>query len=91
MNRRSFLSALAGAMVLDPERAIWRPGAKLISIPKPREFDMLAAQLRRQQAFQQLHFVQVLSASKLSGMSWHEAHIEAVRQMQTTASWVSRV
>lgn len=37
MNRRGFLSALAaavaGPMVIDPERILWRPGAKLISIP----------------------------------------------------------
>ena len=33
MNRRSFLSALAASLVLDPERALWVPGKKLISIP----------------------------------------------------------
>jgi hypothetical protein len=34
--RRGFLGALAGAaaaLTLDPERLLWRPGAKLISIP----------------------------------------------------------
>lgn len=36
MNRRGFLGALAGALTLDPERLIWTPGAKLISIPRPR-------------------------------------------------------
>lgn len=39
MNRRGFLQALAGAasaMTFDPERALWTPGKKLISIPKPR-------------------------------------------------------
>lgn len=38
MNRRNFLGMLAasvGGMTLDPERLLWRPGAKLISIPKP--------------------------------------------------------
>ncbi len=38
MNRRLFLSSLAafaGAAVLDPEKLLWRPGAKLISIPAP--------------------------------------------------------
>jgi hypothetical protein len=35
MNRRSFLTALASALVLDPERLLWVPGQKLISIPKP--------------------------------------------------------
>ncbi len=35
MNRRGFLSLLAGAaaFTLDPERALWVPGRKLISIP----------------------------------------------------------
>lgn len=36
MNRRSFLASVAAALVLDPERALWVPGKKLISIPKPR-------------------------------------------------------
>ena len=39
MNRRGFLSALLGtgaALTIDPERLLWRPGAKLISIPKPQ-------------------------------------------------------
>ena len=35
--RRNFIAALlgAGACALDPERLLWRPGAKLISIPTP--------------------------------------------------------
>ena len=38
MNRRLFLSslaALASTAVLDPERLIWIPGNKAISIPSP--------------------------------------------------------
>lgn len=35
MNRRNFISALLGAATLDPERLLWVPGQKLISIPKP--------------------------------------------------------
>lgn len=38
MNRRSFLSALAtiaGVAVADPEKLLWTPGKKLISIPQP--------------------------------------------------------
>jgi hypothetical protein len=41
MNRRGFLSALGVALAgatLDPERALWVPGAKLISIPPPTRF-----------------------------------------------------
>jgi hypothetical protein len=37
MNRRSFFSSLAAfaaTATLDPERLLWRPGAKMISIPK---------------------------------------------------------
>ena len=34
--RRGFLGLLAGA-VLDPERLLWTPGKKLISIPAPRK------------------------------------------------------
>lgn len=37
MNRRLFLAALAGAFVAPgPEKLLWVPGRKLISIPKPR-------------------------------------------------------
>lgn len=36
MNRRGFIGALAAAaFALDPDRALWVPGAKLISIPRP--------------------------------------------------------
>jgi hypothetical protein len=35
MKRRGFLAALGGA-ALDPERLLWIPGRKLISIPRPR-------------------------------------------------------
>jgi hypothetical protein len=36
MDRRGFLGALFGAAVLDPERLLWVPGQKMISIPAPR-------------------------------------------------------
>ena len=33
MNRRRFLKFLAASLVADPERLLWVPGKKLISIP----------------------------------------------------------
>lgn len=36
INRRSFLAAAAAALVMDPERLLWIPGAKVYSIPKPQ-------------------------------------------------------
>lgn len=40
MNRRAFLERLIGTAaavaVVDPERLLWTPGARLISIPAPR-------------------------------------------------------
>lgn len=36
MTRRAFLPTLIAGMMLDPERLLWRPGAKLISLPAPR-------------------------------------------------------
>lgn len=43
MNRRSFLqlfAAAAAGAIADPEKLLWTPGKKLISIPKPRtDFD----------------------------------------------------
>jgi len=35
IGRRGFLGALLGAAVLDPERLLWVPGKKMISIPAP--------------------------------------------------------
>jgi hypothetical protein len=42
-SRRAFLSILGigAAMVADPERALWVPGRKLISIPKPYQMSEL--------------------------------------------------
>jgi hypothetical protein len=36
MNRRAFLATLAAGLTRDPERLLWVPGRRLISIPKPR-------------------------------------------------------
>ena len=36
MNRRGFISAMMGGFVADPERLLWVPGKKLISIPANR-------------------------------------------------------
>lgn len=36
MKRRAFLASLGAAFALDPERALWVPGAKTISVPAPR-------------------------------------------------------
>lgn len=33
MNRRNFLATLLSGLTLDPEKALWVPGKKLISIP----------------------------------------------------------
>jgi hypothetical protein len=38
MTRRAWLSLLAGA-VLDPERLLWVPGRRVISIPAPAVMD----------------------------------------------------
>lgn len=42
MNRRAFFASLTAAFALDPERVLWTPGKKLISIPKPRRRYRLA-------------------------------------------------
>jgi len=35
LSRRGVLAFLAAGLALDPERLLWVPGKKLISIPKP--------------------------------------------------------
>ena len=45
MNRRGFIGSIAGfvaACTLDPELALWKPGAKLISVPKPVGVSLLS-------------------------------------------------
>jgi hypothetical protein len=42
VKRREFIGLLAGAFALDPERLLWTPGKKLISIPKAVPFRALA-------------------------------------------------
>jgi hypothetical protein len=45
MNRRGFLSALIGtglSAAIDPERLLWEPGKKLISIPPPKLTPIIA-------------------------------------------------
>ena len=37
--RRGFLAAMVATAVLDPERLLWVPGKKLISIPEVSKFD----------------------------------------------------
>ena len=37
MNRRGFITSLITGAVLDPERLLWTPGRKLISIPSGKE------------------------------------------------------
>jgi hypothetical protein len=68
LGRRGFLGLLGGAaaeLVFDPERALWVPGKKLISIPAPSEDERILraiAEITRQQqviinSFQGLIFV----------------------------------
>ena len=41
MNRRAFLRTLSGstvALVLDPERLLWVPGARTIFLPPPKRY-----------------------------------------------------
>jgi hypothetical protein len=45
MNRRAFFSsiaAIAATATLDPEKLLWRPGAKLISIPREPASQMVS-------------------------------------------------
>lgn len=47
LNRRGFMGALAGALALDPERLLWVPGKKLISVPKPTDHQDIIAYLQK--------------------------------------------
>lgn len=61
MNRRGFLSLFgigAAAVALDPERLLWVPGRKLISIPAPDP-----ARLRFRLALAQVHAMEAIQAA----------------------------
>jgi hypothetical protein len=54
MNRRGFIAALAGAFVADPEKLLWVPGKKLISIPAPRKNYILTPEEYTREVLRQL-------------------------------------
>lgn len=54
MNRRGLMSAftgLAAGMALDPERLLWVPGAKVISVPSPSPWPSNEKTIRAQLEF----------------------------------------
>lgn len=59
LNRRGFLSlfsAAAATAVVDPERLLWVPGRKSISIPKPRVWKVGdTIQIKRPMRFDSLY------------------------------------
>lgn len=48
LSRRGFLGAIAAALVADPERLLWVPGKKIISIPKPQRVSITAEEIIHQ-------------------------------------------
>jgi len=80
MNRRGFLRALgigATVLALDPEKALWTPGKKLISIPKP-------APLTQQQVYD-LVAQRILDATwRMSGDFWKNALVEGTGYIRAT-------
>ncbi len=54
MNRRAFLAALIAGATLDPEKLLWVPGKKLISIPPPRQWVVDLMQQRISEALAQM-------------------------------------
>ena len=43
--RRGFLASLAAALTLDPERLLWVPGKRVVSIPKPARVGVTLTEL----------------------------------------------
>lgn len=41
LNRRNLLTALMAATTLDPEKLLYVPGKKLISIPRPKTYNFV--------------------------------------------------
>ncbi len=75
LTRRGFFGLLAApvvAMTLDPEKALWVPGKKLISIPKPAIFRPMTATQIIQAAFRQIGALDV--GETLSKATLDDAH-----------------
>jgi hypothetical protein len=97
MNRRGFLGALLGVAVLDPEKLLWVPGQKLISIPSATVLEptyrngILAFQLAspfKQEIIQDIATIPAVLSSKI----WYDgrgyvANVTAVRLKPLGPSW----
>lgn len=80
MNRRLFLGSLIAGATLDPERLLWIPGKKLISIPAPAPVSIFAfeEEFRRAVAF-------------YNGDQWEPDVAEARRRMGRPAFVFNRM
>lgn len=78
MNRRGFLSTLLAGPMMDPERAIWVPNRKMISIPKPRPvlwhdgftLSMVGISTQAMRSLGLLYRDQAMSAEALNHCCW---------------------
>ncbi len=73
MNRRSFLATIAAGLALDPERALWVPGKKLISIPRPKRKLYMITDRRINKGFTSYSHIAIEDEKRLIGLlqSWN--------------------
>ncbi len=76
-SRRGFIGALLGAAVLDPERLLWVPGKRMISIPKPAISSIL-------QAF--VYHIDVYSY-KMAQEFWQSPDLSWVKNTYSESGW----
>lgn len=82
MNRRTLFKILAGAAI-DPERLIWEPGKKLISIPATRTVLVPTVELD----FASMPTVIQILPMKLSFAATYAAYREWTRSPEFQAEW----
>jgi hypothetical protein len=85
VNRRGFLSLLGttlGAATLDPERLLWTPGEKTISIPKNIALARNAAALRAQLEFMRPRMLEIFEQERADHEKFSRLFVQRDRQIR---------
>lgn len=85
--RRGFLASLLAGATLDAERLLWKPGERLISIPKPRARKERLLSVRWETAFCQDSPMEAM----LGIMSVNRFHLQALVEREAEERMVRSV
>jgi len=90
MNRRGFFGILGGAFAAatDPERLLWTPGQRLISIPRPQGNQVLTPQMITEELLRR--FQQNLEGARRSELLFKVTVHHPMRRLieRSAGSWM---